>query len=409
MIKHLLKMVWNRKRINGLIMIEIFVSFLVLFVVLTATAFYVSNYYKPLGYSIDGVWSIHVDSRLPGKGYDKVRSDGLIQLENTMKDLPEIESVGYMWAPPYEHSTWIGGKTMNGQSIDVDINQASDEIQHVLAMPLIAGRWFSAEDNASLNIAHPDQGTGPGQEQLAYKPVVINESYARLIFGSNDPIGKSPLDSTCRIVGVVKEFRKAGEFSSPVYSQIQRIWLEDTSQVKYGFFLIHVHEGTTIAFQEKLVRTLASVEKDWSFDVKPLSTSREADFKLWLAPLIAGGIVAAFLLIMVALGLIGVLWQNVTQRTREIGLRRALGGTAKNVSWQIHGEQLTITTLSVLAGSILVLQLPLLDLIGFIRPEIYFTALVLSLILIYILTYLCSIFPSWMAMDIEPAEALHYD
>ena len=42
-------------------------------------------------------------------------------------------------------------------------------------------------------------------------------------------------------------------------------------------------------------------------------------------PLIAVGLVAGFLMLMVALGLLGVLWQNVTQRTREMGLRRAKG------------------------------------------------------------------------------------
>ena len=42
-----------------------------------------------------------------------------------------------------------------------------------------------------------------------------------------------------------------------------------------------------------------------------------------------GGLVAGFLMVMVGLGLIGVLWQNVTQRTREIGLRRATGAARR--------------------------------------------------------------------------------
>ncbi len=116
-----------------------------------------------------------------------------------------------------------------------------------------------------------------------------------------------------------------------------------------------------------------------------------------------------FCLLMVALGLIGVLWQNVSQRTKEIGLRRALGGTAKNVSRQIHGEQFIITTIGVTAGSFLAMQLPLINLIDFIKPETYFFALVVSLILMYAITYLCSMFPSWLAMEIQPAEALHYE
>lgn len=392
MIKHLLKMVWNRKRINGLIMIEIFISFLVLFTVLTATAYYISNYFKPLGYNIDRVWNIQVNSRLPREGFDKVRSKGLNQLELAMRDLPEVESVGWIFASPYSHSTWTNGRKFNGQDIDIEMNRASDNIQHVLTIPMVAGRWFSKDDDAS-----------------AYTPAVINEQYARLLFGSENPIGKMPLDSTCRIVGVMKGFRKGGEFSGPVNYQIARLRLEDTTQSRFGTFLIRVKEGTTGAFQGKLTKVLESVEKGWSFNIETLANSRESDFKLRLAPLIIGGVVAVFLLLMVALGLIGVLWQNVSQRTKEMGLRRALGGTAQHVSRQIHGEQFIITTIGVTAGSVLAMQLPLIDLIDFIKPETYFFALAISLILMYAITYLCSMFPSWLAMDIQPAEALHYE
>lgn len=392
MIRHLLKMVWNRKRVNGLIMIEIFVSFLVLFVVLTATAYYVSNYRQPLGYDIQRVWNIKVNTRLPQKGFDKVQADGLQQLALAMRDLPEIESIGWMSMPPYSHSTWSNGRKFNGQDIVIEINGASDDIQNLLSVPLIAGRWFSKEDDASK-----------------LKPVVINELYARLIYGDEDPIGKKPLDSTCMIVGVMKEFRKAGEFSAPVCYQIARFRIEDTTKSHNGSFLIRVREGTTASFQGKLIGVLESVQKGWSFDINELQNDRESDFKLRLAPLIAGGVIAGFLLLMVALGLIGVLWQNVSQRTKEIGLRRAVGGTALNVSRQIHGEQFVITSLGILAGLILVVQLPLLDLIGFIQPGVYIAALTISLILMYALTYLCSVIPGWLAMDIEPAEALHYE
>ena len=409
MIRHLLKMVWNRKRINGLIMVEIFVSFLVLFIVLTATAYYVSNYFKPLGYEIQDVWNIHVNSRLPNEGYAGVRSQGLTQLRLAMMDLPEVESVGWMYAGPYAHSTWSNGRKFGGKDISIEVNRASDDIQKVLRIPLIRGRWFSAEDNVSNPVAKPGPDGKPAPRDAGQTPVVINELYAHMLFGSDDPIGKLPLDSTCRVIGVMKDYRKAGEFSAPVNYQIERCSFMDTTAIQSGSFYIRLKPGTTAAFQAKLSAALEAVEKGWSFDIEPLANAREADFKIRLAPLIAAGVIAAFLLLMVALGLIGVLWQNVTQRTREIGLRRALGGTAQNVSWQIRGEQFAITTIGVAVGSILVLQLPILDLIDFIPAQIYLTALMASMALLYILTYLCSMFPSWLAMDIEPAEALHYE
>ena len=66
--------------------------------------------------------------------------------------------------------------------------------------------------------------------------------------------------------------------------------------------------------------------------------------------MIAAGIVAVFLLLMVVLGLTGVLWQNVTQRTPEIGLRRAMGAPPGRHPRQILGELLVITTMAVSWG-----------------------------------------------------------
>ena len=70
---------------------------------------------------------------------------------------------------------------------------------------------------------------------------------------------------------------------------------------------------------------MQAIAPNWSFEVQPLYESRDSNFKRRLLPIIVVGVVAIFLLIMVALGLTGVLWQNVTQRTKEIGLRRAKG------------------------------------------------------------------------------------
>jgi putative ABC transport system permease protein len=392
MIKHLLKMVWNRKRVNGLIMLEIFVSFLVLFVFLTAATFFIHNYTLPLGYDIQRVWIVTVESHLSERDNRVDLSAGLHQLRLALRDMPEIEEVGWMDMPPYSTSTWTNGRDYKGGHVDIEMNRADDGAGKALNIALVAGRWFSKEDDASK-----------------FKPVIINEQYSRLIFGSDDPIGKMPLDSTCRIVGVVKDFRKGGEFHQPVNYQINRTAVEDTSVNQYGQFVIKVRPGTTATYEAKLTRALGAVEKGWSFKIETLDHARESTLKIYLAPIIAGGLIASFLLIMVAFGLIGVLWQNVTQRTREIGLRRALGGTAQNVSRQILGEQFIITTLGVIVGVILVMQAPLLNLIDVITPGIYIAALIGALAVMYALTYLCSLFPSWLAMDIEPAEALHYE
>jgi putative ABC transport system permease protein len=170
-----------------------------------------------------------------------------------------------------------------------------------------------------------------------------------------------------------------------------------------------VRPGTSAAFEEKLMNRLQSVAKEWSFDIEPVSEMRKSYLSIYLTPVIAAALVCGFLLVMVALGLTGVLWQNVTQRIKEIGLRRAKGATAGKIYTQILGELVVIASLGLIVGVLVVVQFPLLDLIGFISKEVYVSSLLISLVLIYLLTVLCGLYPSRLATRIHPAEALHYE
>jgi len=148
---------------------------------------------------------------------------------------------------------------------------------------------------------------------------------------------------------------------------------------------------------------------DWSFTIKPLVQMREEMNQKSIVPMTAFSVVAGFLMIMVGLGLIGVLWQSVTQRIKEIGLRRAKGATKERIYKQIIAELLVITTCGAIAGVLVVVQFPLLDFLGFATPKVYAYATLISLALIYALTAICGLYPSWLATKVHPAEALHYE
>ena len=167
--------------------------------------------------------------------------------------------------------------------------------------------------------------------------------------------------------------------------------------------------GHAADFEERLIKRLQAAAPGWSFEVTRLSQMRDDSIRFAVAPLVAVGLVAAFLMLMVALGLFGVLWQAVTQRTRELGLRRAKGAAKVNVRRQILGEISVMTLLALAVGTLVVVQFPLLDIIYFVEPHVYLIALSISVATIYALTLLCGWYPSHVATRIEPAEALRYE
>jgi putative ABC transport system permease protein len=264
-------------------------------------------------------------------------------------------------------------------------------------LQLVAGRWFEKADAA-----------------LQWQPVVINQKLSRELFGDEDPVGR-PFEpwfsenNDVRVIGVITDFRQTGEYMRSNNYLFEHKKLDDPQQRPPRHLLVKVRPGTAAEFEEKLNKRLQAVARDWSFDIEPLAQKRESALKILLAPLIAAGVVALFLMIMVGLGLVGVLWQNVTQRMKEIGLRRAKGATAGDIHKQILGELLVLTTLGLIVGVIIVVQFPLLDLAGFISAKVYFSALLLSLVLIYGLTLAAGFYPAWLATRVQPAEALHYE
>jgi putative ABC transport system permease protein len=105
-------------------------------------------------------------------------------------------------------------------------------------------------------------------------------------------------------------------------------------------------------------------------------------------------------------------WQSVTQRIREFGLRRAKGATIPNVRAQVLTEIVLMTTLALVVGVTLLAQLPLLPLPPDLRvasPGVFVSSIAISVMAIYLLTLACGWQPSRLATRIQPAEALHYE
>jgi putative ABC transport system permease protein len=216
-----------------------------------------------------------------------------------------------------------------------------------------------------------------------------------------------------RVIGVVSDFRQHGEFSALANYAFHRNNVADTTAT-IGMpdkIAIKVRPGTTVAFEENLMRRLQAVARDWSFDVKPEVDMRTEKLQQFLVPAITFAVVAGFLMLMVVLGLTGVVWQNVTQRVREVGLRRAKGARIEDIHRQILGELAVMTSFALLVAVALIAQAPLLPLPkGFPVNGVAFTSsIVISVLTIYGLTIGCGWYPARLATRIQPAEALHYE
>jgi len=416
MIRHLLRIVWNRRRTNLLIAIEIFLSFLVLATIVVLGLFMADNYRRPLGYSYQDVWSVRMsmnapDGELAGGATlpfeytpegQRARIAALLRL---LRDLPGVESAAAAMNAPYGRSSWTSSISVGGRQFNYGANEATDSFRDTMRLTVTKGRWFDRTDAGA-----------------AAQPVVINERLARELFGHEDPVGRTitpdapkvqdiPRQPPMRIVGVILDFRKGGEFEPATNFTFFRNNVDETytGPRMPRWLLVRARRGSGANFEEQMIARLQQGAPEWSFRAEPLARARSTVLRSYAPSITAWTLIAVFLLIMVMLGLTGVLWQAVTQRTREIGVRRAKGATAAAIRRQVLGEVVILTTLAVIAGAAVIAQFPLIELLGPIGPRVYIAGLAVSIVCIYGLTAACAWAPSRLASSVVPAEALRYE
>ena len=407
MIRHIFRLVWNRKRSTGLILIEVFICFLVLCGAMAATIYVANEWRKPLGFDYDNVWAVDISGLRWGAEGEELAIDrrAMSDLIRGVKSMPEVEAAAVSSNTPFSGSTWGDGTQIDGKSVHFLWTLTSKELPEVLGLKLLHGRWVDETDGA-----------------LNYQPVVITRNFAREMFGAADAVGKDmPIykdgelmaepeegDEINRVVGVMDNYRRRGMIEGDRHSMLVAVDFEAGESLPQEL-LVRTRPGTPIEFEERLVRTLQSVAPQWSYDTESLDHRRQNALMAYLGPMIIMAVVVVSLMVMVGLGLVGVLWLSVTRRTAELGLRRAMGASGVSVRRQIVGEMWALTTIAVAAGTVIFLQLPLFGADFDAGWPIFLGGTVLATLIIYAFVTVCGLYPAWLATRVQPATALQYE
>jgi putative ABC transport system permease protein len=394
MFTHLFKMIWNKKKQNFLLMLEMLVSFLVLFAVFTLLVHNFRNYRKPLGIEYENVWAITYNNEFKTDNMDSLM-DFYQNVRRFVTSLPQVKEISFSSSNiPFSQNSSQTGITHNNKTITgVNWLTVEDGYAAVLNMKMLEGRWFGKQDAVHK-----------------YRPVVINQTMREQIFGNGNAAGKLIGDGGEKdkrmVIGVVNDVKMKGDYAVAGPAMYNRA---DTGDYKWmARMLVKVTPGADAVFEGRLYRTLTSTIKNANVEIEHLANKRVTINYFALVPMIVLLIVSAFLMINVSLGLFGVLWYNINKRRGEIGLRRAIGASGKSISDQLIGEALVLATLSLSVGAFFAVQFPLLNVFD-LPAGVYLMAILLSTLFIYGLVFVCSIYPGKQAAAIYPAVALHED
>ena len=388
MLRHLFKLIWNKKKQNFLLIAEMLVSFIVIFAVFTLLVYFYRNYKQPMGFEYENVWAVKFDKP------DNIKSNDSLKLyfetvSNLLHSMPQIKYVSFTSGNyPFSPSTNNNSVNYNKNNTVSNFYVVQDDYANALNLKMIEGRWFNKTD-----------------EVYKDKPVVINETLKETLFKNEDPVGKilGEAPNTMKVMGVVNDFKDKGDYRALSEGIFTRM---DTSMYNFiGTILINVQPNTDAAFEGKLFKSLSNAIGS-TIEIVHLTEQRKWINNITLVPMIILMIVAGFLIINVALGLFGVLWYNINLRKSEIGLRRAVGASGTSISKQLVGEALVLSTLALIIGSFFAIQFPLLNVFD-LPASIYIIALIFAIVFIYLLVIICAFYPGKQAAAIYPAIALH--
>jgi putative ABC transport system permease protein len=367
------------------------VSFLVIFAVFTLMVYYYNNYKKTMGFDYENLWVVNYNNTYQTKSTDSLNTF-YENLRQTIKSMPQVKEVSFCSDNvPLSQNQNQGNANYKNIAVSSDHYTVDDNYRNAMNLQLLEGRWFNKADaNAKI------------------KPVIISDELRDRLFGNGVALGKmigiEDKKFDLRVVGVIQGVKARGDYS-PAKTAIY--WRIDTGSYRWlGKMMVKVTPDADAAFEGKLYKTLANYMKDSNIEIEHMVNKRKSTNLFNLVPMIVTLIVAFFLVINVALGLFGVLWYNINKRKGEIGLRRAIGASGQSVSSQLVSESMILATLSLIVGTFFAIQFPLLNVFD-LKAGIYIVAMILSIIFIYLLVLVCSLYPGKQAAAIYPAVALH--
>ena len=434
MLKNIIKQVWNQRRMNGWILLELIIAGFFLWTVIDPVYLLTVNHLTPKGYEEKGRFVL----QLSAYGQNSSKRDTTVtheqqqaafyQIVKQVNNCPEVESVVLV-----RNSSFPNGGSWSGTQLYADTIQVKEgkyvHSQQYEYNNLEGGNIFKTYGMKDAltggDIVVPEDAAARGV-------YFVSEGFAKHMFGTTDAVGKKIYTwngNFTEIAGVFKNFKHHDfEPSYPMVVTIKNSFY-DTPYVHYMYLVaFKLKDGVDAeTFEERFMKEEAPHMKIANFyctGVESFENQRKEYaeqngvynlIRLKLS-------LAIFTLMCIFLGMVGTFWIRCNARRQEVGLMRSLGATKWNIVTRFLSESALIVTVAFMVSLIILVHyamegnMTLIEGAGELRfasipwlledtPRFCMTSLITYLILLLI-ALIGTIIPVKRAANVLPADAL---
>lgn len=319
-----------------------------------------------------------------------------------LRALPGVESAAITTRVPLNDNCMTGTRLRTDSSsavipVQFECNNVGPDYFRTLSIPIERGREFAMADRK-------------GSQPVA----IVNESFARAVFGNADPVGHTitpldlPKEKSKLIVGVAKD-SKYFTLSEKQRLAVYEPYFASAEAVNLHFLIRTA--GSPEAYVKPITDLLGQLDSTAAIETKPMSRA----LGLALLPSQAGAVMLGAMgipgLTLAAIGLYGILLYSVSRRTREIGLRMALGASSSDLLRLIGRHSLVLVGSGVIAGFALAF-FAMQPLALFLVPGLSTldsTALLAVIGVLGAVALLATLTPAIRVLRVDPMVALRYE
>ncbi|MCU0445229.1 MAG: ABC transporter permease [Microscillaceae bacterium] len=334
---------------------------------------------KDLGYKTNNLIRLN-----PGWG----RGNQLLPLiRNELNQNPDVELItgrsGGTWMSPFE---------FDGKRVDVIHQKVDEDFLNTFQIKLKQGRNFSRELTTD-----------------SAKSVIVNEALVAKL-GIKNPIGVTvqktwDKSQKYKIIGVIQDYH-----SQSLHQKIEPMMWHIFAQNDYGEIWVRAKEGKAVAVNDALKKIWRKLEPYRPFDSQfaEIITAQQYEREQRWQKIVSSG--ALFAIFISLIGLFGLATLNISQRTKEIGIRKILGASLSSIIWLLSSEFNRL----VLLGIVLAIPAGYYAVDWWLQNFAYRISLNISLfvvagLLTLLIAFVAVLYQTFRIARTNPVESLRYE